>query len=87
VRAAAREEPLPAVPARRRGGFAIVLVSLIFGTGATSVVPGADNADSAAQTLMVLLIWAAIAVISVVCAVRRLGTATENRLPGLGVAA
>jgi hypothetical protein len=73
VRVAAEQQPQTAVPAHRRGGFAIVLVSLIFGTGATSVVLGADNANSAAQTLMVLLIWAAIAVINVVYAVRRLG--------------
>jgi hypothetical protein len=86
VRARATDEP-PAIPARRRSGFGIVLVSLIFGTGATSVVLGADNANSAAQTLMVLLIWAAIAVINVVYAVRRLGAAAENPLPVLRVAA
>ncbi len=82
VRAAGRQAPPPAAPAHRRGAFGIVLVSLIFGTGATSVVIGGDSVNSAAQTLMVLLIWAAIAVINVVYAVRRLGAATENKLPG-----
>jgi hypothetical protein len=83
VRAADRQAAPPAVPARRGGGFGIVLISLIFGTGATSVVLGGDSVNSAAQTLMVVLIWAAIAVINVVYAVRRLGAATENTLPGL----
>ncbi len=77
VRETAGQSPAPA-PARHRGGFAVVLVSLIFGTGATSVALGADNANSVAQTLMVLLIWAAIAVINVVYAVRRLPTATRK---------
>ncbi len=84
VRAADRQAPPPVAPAppARRGGFGVVLISLIFGTGATSVVIGGDSVSSAAQTLMVLLIWAAIAVINVVYAVRRLGAATENKLPG-----
>jgi hypothetical protein len=76
LRTAAKQAPaaLPAGqagPAARRGGFGIVLVSLIFGTGATSVVLGSDSASSAAQTVMVLLVWAAIAVINVVYALRR----------------
>ena len=68
---AAKQAPPPAVPARRPAGFGIVLVSLIFGTGATSVVLGSDTTSSAAQMVMVLLIWAAIAAINVVYALRR----------------
>jgi hypothetical protein len=62
----------PAIPARNPWtGLALGTVSLIFGTGATSVVlsNAADNAI--AQTLMVLLIWTAIAVINVANARRR----------------
>jgi hypothetical protein len=70
LRTAERQAPPPAAPARR-GGFGMVLVSLIFGTGATSVVLGNEGTGSAAQTVMVLLIWAAIATINVVYALRR----------------
>lgn len=64
----------PAQPVERArgsgGGFVIVLVSLIFGTGATSVV--VTNArNAAAQVVMVLLIWAAIAIINIAHARRR----------------
>jgi hypothetical protein len=62
----------PATHARgTSSGLALGIVSLIFGTGATSVVlsNAADNAI--AQTLMVLLIWTAIAVINVANARRR----------------
>jgi hypothetical protein len=60
-----------ATPARSsNSGLALGVVSLIFGTGATSVV--LSNASNAvAQALMVLLIWAAIAVINVANARRR----------------
>jgi hypothetical protein len=71
VQTVARQSTPAEVPARRRGGFGIVLVSLIFGTGATSVVIGSDTTSSVAQTVMVLLIWAAIAAINVVYALRR----------------
>src|SRR5215471_13439096 len=60
----------PATPARAYSGLALGVVSLIFGTGATSVV--LSNASNAvAQALMVLLIWTAIAVINVANARRR----------------
>ena len=61
----------PATQARGAGsGLPIAVVSLIFGTGATSVV--LSNASNAVgQALMVLLIWAAIAVINVANARRR----------------
>ena len=61
----------PATQARGSGsGLPIAVVSLIFGTGATSVV--LSNASNAVgQALMVLLIWAAIAVINVANARRR----------------
>ena len=61
----------PATPARgANSGLALGVVSLIFGTGATSVV--LNNASNAVgQALMVLLIWAAIAVINVANARRR----------------
>ena len=66
-----KQAPPPAVPARRLTGFGTLLVSLIFGTGATSVVLGNEGTNSVAQTMMVLLIWAAIAAINVVYALRR----------------
>ena len=61
----------PATTARGAStGLALGVVSLIFGTGATSVV--LSNASNAvAQALMVLLIWTAIAVINVANARRR----------------
>jgi hypothetical protein len=61
----------PATPARSSySGLALGVVSLIFGTGATSIV--LSNASNAvAQALMVLLIWAAITVINVANARRR----------------
>lgn len=46
-------------------------MSLIFGTGATAVVLGNEGTNSAAQTVMVLLIWVAIAAINMVYALRR----------------
>lgn len=66
--------PVSAQPAEHArgsgGGFLIMLVSLIFGTGATSVV--VSNArNAAAQVVMVLLIWAAIAVMNIAHARRR----------------
>jgi hypothetical protein len=70
LRTAAVPSP-PAAPPARRGGFGMVLVSLIFGTGATSVVIGSEGTSSVAQVVMVLLIWAAIAAINVVYALRR----------------
>src|SRR5690349_21103515 len=54
LRTAATQVPPAVVPARRHGGFGVVLVSLIFGTGATSVVLGNEGTSSIAQTLMVL---------------------------------
>ena len=71
LRTADRKAPPAVVPVRRHGGFGIVLVSLIFGTGATSVVLGNEGTSSVAQVVMVLLIWAAIAAINVVYALRR----------------
>ncbi len=71
LQVAARPGPPAAVPGRRRGGFAIVLVSLIFGTGATAGVTGSESTGNAAQVVMVVLIWAAIAAINVVYALRR----------------
>ena len=62
----------PATQARGGGsGLPIAVVSLIFGTGATSVVLSNAANNAIAQTLMVLLIWAAIAVINVANARRR----------------
>ena len=56
----------PATPARSaNSGLALGVVSLIFGTGATSIVLSNAANNAIAQTLMVLLIWAAIAVINV----------------------
>jgi hypothetical protein len=61
----------PATQARGSGsGLALAIVSLIFGTGATSVVLG-DSGNAIAQALMVVLIWTAIAVINVANARRR----------------
>jgi hypothetical protein len=62
----------PATPARGAGsGLPMAVVSLIFGTGATSVVLSNAANNAIAQTLMVLLIWTAIAVINVANARRR----------------
>ena len=62
----------PATPARSaNSGLALGVVSLIFGTGATSIVLSNAANNAIAQTLMVLLIWAAIAVINVANARRR----------------
>ena len=62
----------PATQARGSGsGLPIAVVSLIFGTGATSIVLSNAANNAIAQTLMVLLIWAAIAVINVANARRR----------------
>jgi hypothetical protein len=57
----------------RSGGSGLVLgiVSLVFGTGATSVVLSNAANNAVAQTLMVLLVWTAIAVINVAYARRR----------------
>jgi len=72
VSAANTQAPLaPAARHARGAGFAMLLISLIFGTGATSVVIGSDQTDSAAQAIMVILIWAAIAAINIVYALRR----------------
>lgn len=71
VSAANKQAPPSPVSGHHRGvGFAMLLISLIFGTGATSVVIGSDRTDSAAQAIMVLLIWAAIAAINIVYALR-----------------
>jgi anti-sigma factor RsiW len=62
----------PATPARGAGsGLVLAIVSLVFGTGATSVVLSNAVDNAVAQTLMVLLIWTAIAVINVANARRR----------------
>ena len=62
----------PATPARGAGsGLVLGIVSLVFGTGATSVVLSNATDNAVAQTLMVLLIWTAIAVINVANARRR----------------
>jgi hypothetical protein len=67
-------QPTPVVVEQHRGGgggFGIVLVSLIFGTGATSVVVGNPGAG-VAHVFMVALIWIAIAVINIGYARRKL---------------
>jgi hypothetical protein len=62
----------PATPARGAGsGLPLAVVSLIFGTGATAIVLSNATSNAIAQTLMVLLIWTAIAVINVANARRR----------------
>jgi len=62
----------PATHARGAGsGLVLGIVSLVFGTGATSVVLSNATDNAVAQTLMVLLIWTAIAVINVANARRR----------------
>ncbi len=61
----------PASPVRSSGNsFGLVLVSLIFGTGATSVVLG-NAANAVVQGLLVALVWTAITVINVAYARRR----------------
>ncbi len=61
----------PAPPARGSGNaFGLVLVSLIFGTGATSVVLS-NAANAVVQGLLVMLVWVAITVINVAYARRR----------------
>ena len=65
--------PPPAVP-RRAGGLSGVILglgSMGLGVGATAVVV-AHHVESVAALLMVLLIWAAIAVINIAHAQRRL---------------
>jgi hypothetical protein len=65
--------PPPAVP-RRAGGLSGVILglgSMGLGVGATAVVV-ANHVESVAALLMVLLIWAAIAVINIAHAQRRL---------------
>jgi len=72
LQAASKQAPVAPASYRHRGPtFGMLLISLIFGTGATSVVIGSDRTDSAAQAIMVILIWAAIAAINIVSAVRR----------------
>ena len=65
--------PPPAVPRRGNGlsGMVLGLGSMGLGVGATAVVVG-HHVESVAALLMVLLIWAAIAVINVAHSQRRL---------------
>jgi len=65
--------PPPAVPRRVGGlsGMVLGLGSMGLGVGATAVVVG-HHVESVAALLMVLLIWAAIAVINIAHAQRRL---------------
>ena len=65
--------PPPAVPRRAGGlsGMVLGLGSMGLGVGATAVVVG-HHVESVAALLMVLLIWAAIAVINIAHAQRRL---------------
>jgi len=65
--------PPPAVPRRVGGlsGIVLGLGSMGLGVGATAVVVG-HHVESVAALLMVLLIWAAIAVINVAHSQRRL---------------
>jgi hypothetical protein len=65
--------PPPAVPRRAGGlsGMVLGLGSMGLGVGATAVVVS-HHVESVAALLMVLLIWAAIAVINVAHAQRRL---------------
>jgi predicted lipid-binding transport protein (Tim44 family) len=65
--------PPPAVPRRVGGlsGIVLGLGSMGLGVGATAVVVG-HHVESVAALLMVLLIWAAIAVINIAHAQRRL---------------
>ncbi len=66
------QQPAPVVvPERPRGsGFAIVLASLIFGTGATSVVVG-NAGNGVAHVFMVAVIWISIAVLNIAYARRK----------------
>jgi hypothetical protein len=67
-------QPAPVVVEQHRGNggaVGVVLVSLIFGTGATSVVVGEPGAG-VAHVFMVALIWIAIAVINIAYARRKL---------------
>lgn len=65
--------PPPAVPRRSSGFWGVVLGlgSMGFGLGATAVVV-AHHVESVAALFMVLLIWAAIAVINIAHAQRKL---------------
>jgi hypothetical protein len=65
--------PPPAVPRRAGGlsGMVLGLGSMGLGVGATAVVVS-SHVESVAALLMVLLIWAAIAVINIAHAQRRL---------------
>jgi predicted lipid-binding transport protein (Tim44 family) len=65
--------PPPVAPRRAGGlsGMVLGLGSMGLGVGATAVVVG-HHVESVAALLMVLLIWAAIAVINVAHAQRRL---------------
>jgi hypothetical protein len=69
----AASPPPPAVPRRAGGlsGMVLGLGSMGLGVGATAVVVG-HHVNSAAAVVMVLLIWAAIAVINVAHSQRRL---------------
>lgn len=65
--------PPPAVPRRAGGlsGMVLGLGSMGLGVGATAVVVG-HHVNSAAGVVMILLIWAAIAVINIAHAQRRI---------------
>jgi hypothetical protein len=65
--------PPPAVPRRTGGlsGMVLGLGSMGLGVGATAVVVG-HHVSSAAGVIMILLIWAAIAIINIAHSQRRL---------------
>ena len=65
--------PPPAVPRRAGGlsGMVLGLGSMGLGVGATAVVVG-HHVNSAAGVVMILLIWAAIAIINIAHSQRRL---------------
>ena len=70
---ASGKQPQPPAPRFRSTGadYLTLLISLVFGTGATGIVTRDSHVGSTAQVLMLLLIWAAIAAINVAYAVRR----------------
>ncbi len=61
----------PAVGQHHVATTVTALGSIALGVGATSIVTGDGHGNPAAQAFMVLLIWAAIAVVNIVYARRR----------------
>ena len=61
----------PSIGQRNVATTIIALGSMALGVGATAIVSGAGGGNPAAQAIMVLLIWAAIAAINIAYARRR----------------